>query len=317
MLAVAGGLALPSSDAAGETYPAKPIRILVGYPAGAQSDTTARLVGTRLGEILGQSFVVENRGGAGATIAAEAVAHSTADGYTLLLGGSSNMALAPLIYGDLRYDPVRDFVPIGRIVRIPWVIAVSSKLPVTTLPQLVAYGRAHPGELTFADSTTATQLAVEMMMSAAGVKVIRVPYKSTAPALLDVIGGRVDFTLADLSILAPHTASGTVRLLATTGDKRSREAPELPTVSEQGIAGFSAYSWNSLVAPRDTPADVVAKLRGALRQALCEREFRESLERMGFEPVDEEPEALGPLLKSEIERYRKLVDETGIRINAQ
>ena len=137
LFALAGALALPSPDAKGETYPTRPIRIVVGYPAGAQSDTTARLVGVRLGEILGQPVVIENRSGAGATIAAEVVARSAADGYTLLLGGSSNMALAPLVYGDLRYDPVRDFIPIGRIARIPWVVAANAKLPMKTFSQLI------------------------------------------------------------------------------------------------------------------------------------------------------------------------------------
>ena len=307
-------LALHALVAFGEAYPTKVIRLIVGYPPGAQSDTSARLVALGLGHVLGQTVVVENRSGATATIAAEVVARSSADGYTLLLGVSTNLALAPLLFSDLRYDPVRDFVPIGRIAQVPWMIAVRATLPVVTLANLLDYARAHPGELTFAGSAGGTQLAAMMLAKAARIEIVQVPYKGTTPAVADVAGGRVDFTIADLSALAPHMQSGKLRLLATTGPQRLPSVPDVPTVSEQGFPGFSTYSWNALVAPRDTPAEVVATLRRALRLAMHEPELRDGLERMGFVLLDEDPEEFAGVLKGEIERFRLLVRESGIRI---
>ncbi len=316
-LLAAAALTLHALVALGEPYPTRSIRLVVGFPPGAQSDTTARLVAIRLGGILGQSVVVENRSGATATIAADIVARSAPDGYTLLLGGSSNLALAPLLFTDLRYDPVRDFAPIARIARVPWMLAVNSKLPVKTLGELLDYARARPGEVTFAASGAGMQLAATMLMRAARVDVVHVPYKGTTPAVADVVGGRVDFVLADLAALAPHMQSGKLRLLATTGPRRVPTAPDVPTVAEQGFPGFSSYSWNSLVAPRDTSPEVIATLRRALRQALRERELREGLELMGFEAIDEQPEEFAGMLKSEIERFKLLVKESGIRLEIQ
>jgi len=300
-----------------QTYPTKPLRLLVGYPPGAQSDAVARLTAVRLGEILGQPIVVENRSGAPGTIAAELVARSPADGYTMLLGGSSNLAQAPFLFSDLRYDPVRDFVPIGRILKVSWMLAARAKFPATTLSEFLDYARAHPGEVTFAVSASGTQLASAMLMRAAGVTIVEIPYKGTAPAVADVLGDRVDFTLADLVAVGPHRRDGALRLLATTGSRRAPLAPDVPTVAEQGFPGFTAFSWSSIVVPRATPPEVVATLRSALRQALREPEFRERIERLGFEPVDEDPEAFAEVLKSEIDRFGQLIKDAGIRINVQ
>lgn len=309
--------ALQSAVATAQTYPTKPIRLIVGFPPGAQSDAAARLTAMRLGEILGQPIVVENRSGAVSTIAAEMVAKSPPDGYTVLLGGSSNLAQAPFLFADLRYDPVRDFVPIGRILKVSWMLAVRAKFPATTLAEFLDYARARPGEVTFAVSASGTQLAGAMLTRAANVKVTEVPYKGTAPAVADVLGDRVDFTLADLVAVGPHRHTGTLRFLATTASRRSPLAPDVPTVAEQGFPGFTAFSWSSLVVPRGTPPEVVATLRNALRQALRDPEFRESIERLGFEPIDEDPEEFAAVLKSEIDRFGQLIKDAGIRINIQ
>jgi tripartite-type tricarboxylate transporter receptor subunit TctC len=314
---VATMLALHSIVTFAQTYPVKPIRLIVGYPPGAQSDATARATATKLGEILGQPVIVENRSGASSTIAAELVANSPPDGYTMLLGGSSNLAQAPFIFSELRYDPVRDFVHVGRILKVSWMLAVRSTFPAATLAEFFDYARAHPGEVTFAMSATGTQIAGTMLMRAARVQVVDVPYKGTVPAVADVIGGRVDFTLADFFAVAPHAQAGTLRFLATTGSRRALLAPDVPTVAEQGFPGFVGFSWSSLAVPRGTPPETVAVLRRALRQALRDREFRANIERLGFEPVDEDPEEFGAVLKSEIDRFGQLIKDAGLSITVQ
>ena len=221
------------------------------------------------------------------------------------------MVLAPLVVEKLPYDPVQDFVPIGRIARVPLVVAVNARVPARSFPELLALARANPATLTYASGSLGTQVAVHLLMDSAGVKVINVPYKGSAPAIPDVVAGRVDCIFADYAILAPHAESGALRLLATTGATRGRATASLPTVAELGAQGFAYYSWSAVVAPSGTPAQVVATLREALRQVTRAPEFGEELERMGFEAVDEEPEALTGYIKSEIERLRPIVKQPG------
>jgi tripartite-type tricarboxylate transporter receptor subunit TctC len=312
-LFVLGAAVLASgvTSAFAQGYPTRPIRLYVGFPPGAQTDSVARIVGAALADRLGQSVVIENRSGASGAIAAEAAARAPADGYTLLIGGNSNMVLAPLVFENLSYDPVQDFVPIGRIARVPLVAAVNAKVPASSFPELLALARANPATLTYASGALGTQVAVDLLMDSAGVKVINVPYKGTAPAITDVVAGRVDIIFADYAILAPHAHSGALRLLATTGAARGRETPNLPTVAELGAQGFAYYSWSSVMAPSGTPAQIVATLRQALRQVMRAPDFGEELERMGFEVVDEQPEALTGYIKSEIERFRPIVKRPG------
>lgn len=308
----AAALAARAPHVFGQEYPARPIRLIVGFPPGAQTDSIARLVAAQLADVLGQSMVIENRSGASGTLAAEAAARAPGDGYTLLVGGNSNMVLAPLVFDNLRYDPLRDFVPIGRVARVPLVVAAASHLPVSSLQELLSLARSRPSTLTYASGAVGTQVAVELLMDLAGVKVVNVPYKGTAPAITDVVAGRVDFIFADYAVLAPHARSGSIRLLASTGAARGRETPNLPTVAELGMPGFAAYSWSSVMAPAGTPPGVVATLRKALRHLMHAPGFKEGLERLGFEAVDEEPEALSTHIRTEIERYRPIVNRTGI-----
>jgi tripartite-type tricarboxylate transporter receptor subunit TctC len=292
-------------------YPTRPIRLYVGFPPGAQTDAIARIVGAALADRLGQSVVIENRSGASGAIAAEVAARAPADGYTLLIGGNSNMVLAPLAFDNLPYDPVRDFVPIGRIARVPLVAAANANVPAGSFSELLTLARANPATLTYASGSLGTQVAVDLLMDSLGVKVVNVPYKGTAPAIADVVGGRVDFIFADYATLAPHSHSGTLRLLATTAAARGRETPNLPTVAELGARGFAYYSWSSLMAPSGTPAAIVAVLRNALRKVMRTPGFAEELEKMGFEAVDEEPETLTGYIRSEIERFRPIVKRQG------
>lgn len=309
-----GSLVLAASPAWADVFPARPIRLLVGFGPGAQTDSTARLVAQQLGELLGETMVVENRAGAGGTIGAEAAARSTADGYTLLLGGPGNLTLGPAINGSLRYDTLRDFVAIGRVARISLVLAVNSKVPATSVAELLSLARTSPGKLTYASAgrTSVMNLAVESLKIAAGVEVVEVPYRGSAPAVADVVAGRVDFIFADFSVLEPHARSGALRLLATSGAQRIRAAPDLPTVAEGGVSGYELETWNGIVAPSGTPPEVVKKLRQALRQALGTPRVVQGLERMGFEVIDEPPEAFTALLQMESERFGRLVKRIGL-----
>jgi tripartite-type tricarboxylate transporter receptor subunit TctC len=312
VLLATGCLWLGAWPAFGDDYPTRPIRLIVGFPPGAQSDAAARFVGGKLSEVLGQPVVVDNRGGASGTIGAELAARAPADGYTLLLGSISNLTMAPLTIPNLRYDPVHDFVAIRRFARVPFVIGVNPKIPATTLGALVDYARAHPGELTCATGAPINQLAIQMLTNLSSTDIVHVRYKGTAAAVADVVAGHVNLAIADVAALAPHAQSGKIRLLATTGPKRLRAAPELPTAIEQGFAGYALSTWHAIVVPRDTPPDVVATLRSALFKVVIAPGFNEELERMGFDAIDEDPAEFTAMLRAEIELLRPLVAQAGI-----
>lgn len=310
---VTGALQVLTSQVRAQGVAARPIRILVGFAPGAQSDLTARLVGQVLAPLLEVPVVIDNRPGASGTIAAEFAARAAPDGATVLLGGTSNLAIAAAFDDKLRYDPLRDFVFVGRIARIPWAFAVNAKLPITTMTQLIQSAKARPGELSYASGALATQLAVEMLKAEVGIDVLRVPYKGTAPAVLDVASGRVDFTVADIAAMQPHVRAGNLRMLATTGRGRARAVPDMPTVAEQGVPGYVTDSWNALVVPRDTPVEAVRRLRQAMAKALLTAELRDGLAHLGFEPIDEAAESAPELLRAEIESYKTLIRRTGMR----
>jgi len=276
--------------AASQSFPNRPIRIVVAYPPGGQADSVARLTAQKLGEILGGSVIVENRPGGNATIGAELVARAPADGYTLLLGGAANLTIAPALDSQLRYDTLRDFEAVGRVARVPQLLAVRATLPITTVSQLVEYAKQNPGKLTFASPAASNELAIESLKAAAGLDILVVPYKGTAPAMLDLVAGRVDLTFSDVASLTPHVRSGALRVIANAGAVRAREYRDVPTMAEQGVTSFVWESWQGLVAPMATPADVIGKLQGALKQALADADFSDGLERLGFVPIDESPD---------------------------
>lgn len=309
-LAVAAlGLRLPVAE--GRAFPARPIRLLVGYAPGAHSDAIARLIGRALEAELQVPVVVENRSGANGTIAVAAVVGSPADGHTLGLVGSGNLVLAPLVDATMRYDAQRDVVALARISRTPMVLAAHADLPAQGLDQLLAHARRHPGKLTFASTGNIAQLAIESLKASAGIDVVVVPYRGTAPALLDVVAGRVDLVLADVASVAPQARSGTLRLIAGTDPSRSRTFPDLPTMAEQGVSDAVWEAWQGIVAPAGTPVEIVGGLRAALLRARASPEFREGLDRLGFEPIDEPADAFATIVRQETERLRRLVHRLG------
>ena len=300
---------------AAEIFPSRVIKLVIPQPPGGHSDVVGRTLGPKLAEILQQPVVIDNRAGAGGTIGAELVARAAPDGYTLLLGGSNNLSIAVALLPEVRYDPLRDFVAIGGVVNIPYALAVRPGVPVNTLSELLAYARANPGRLNYGSSGigSTSSLAVEWIKSATGVNIVHVPYRVTAQAIHALLASEIDVVVSDLSLLVPHAKAGTLRLLAVAGARRAAVAPEIPTVAEQGIAGFSIDAWYGIVAPAGTPANVIAKLSGALREALQSPEVQQRFEESGYETILDTPAQFGAFIRSDIERYAKVIRQAGLR----
>jgi tripartite-type tricarboxylate transporter receptor subunit TctC len=301
----------PSRAAA---FPARPLRLIAGHPPGGQSDIIGRVIAPRLGEILGQPVVIENRSGAAGTIAATLVAKSPPDGYTLFICSSGNLALARVMVADLPYDPVRDFAMISRIARIPTVLAVGHWIPATNLRELVEYAMARPGQLAAGSSGigSSSGFTLEMLKAAAGVDILQVPYAGLAPAVMGLVAQQVDMVFADLALVAPHARSGTLRLLGVPAATRLAIAPDVPTLREQGFPDVVLDTWTGIVAPAATPADVQAQLANALAEAIGTREVRKRLRDIGLEAIDDTPARFSASVKADIRRFAELAERLGI-----
>ena len=299
----------PALPALAQSYPARPVHLLVGQAPGGHSDVIGRIIAQRLGEILKQPVVVENRGGAGGTIAAEAVARSPADGYTLLFAGSNNLGLALLVIRDLRYT-AQDFASVGAIARVPYALAVHPRVPARNLAELVAYAQAHPGKLNYATSGPGSMsgLGFEMLKRAAGIDMVAIPYKGSGPAAKDLVAGQVDMAFTDLSMLASLAGNGSVRLIAVASTKRSDAVADVATVTEQGHPELAIEPWYGLAAPAGTPRDVVARLNDALRRALRSPDVRGQFDRLGFTPIESTPEELDAIIEREVRTFEALID---------
>ena len=297
-----------------QSYPVRSVSIVSGTAAGGQSDRIARLVAQYLAELWRLPVVVENRAGADTTIAAESVAHATPDGYTLLIGGQSNLVLAAVQGGShMRYDPIADFAPIGRVARVPLVVAVNSSMKATTIAQLVDYAKAHPGAVTYASTGMVTRLGAELLKAAEGLDILEVPYKSQPSALADLLTGRIDMMFIDLSVVVPHAEAGTLRLLAVAGNHRAAAAPNLPTLAELGIRGVAVEPWYGLAAPARTPPEVLVRLRRGLAEVRRVPEFRQRLQQIGYEPIDDSPEQMAAEISGDIQEFSRIVKAAGIK----
>jgi tripartite-type tricarboxylate transporter receptor subunit TctC len=302
-------------DAPIQPYPSRPVRILTGNQPGTVSDITARLIGARLEQLWGTPVVIENRPGAGGAIAAEAVAKSPADGYTLLVAGQSNLVLGQAIGRDLRYDPQRDLAPIGRIVKVPFVLAVNSSVPINSVPKLIEYAKARPKQLTYATNGpgTLSQLSVELLTAATGTAMLAVPYKGLGSAMTDVVAGRVDMILTDYVGVAPQVKSGALRLLGVADAQRLSAAPEVPTIAEQGVTGYAVSGWYGLLAPAGTPPEILARLSSALDEVRRMAEVRQRLEELGCEPIEDSPAQFRALIAAELKKYSEITRRAGIK----
>ena len=310
MLAVAAWV----SGVAAQSFPSKPIRIIVPFAPGGANDLVTRLVAQKLTTGIGQTVVVENRGGAGGTIGLDVCAKAPPDGYTLVMAPTSAVAFAPSLNAKLSYDPVRDFAPVTSVSSGPNVLVVHPSVPATTVKDFIALARTKTGKLSYASSgaTSMSGMAAEMFKSMAGIDMVGVPYKGTGPAITELIGGQVDVMIADLAISLPHVNVKRLRAIAVTGPKRSPHAPQLPTVAESGVPGYTLVNWRGVLAPAATPRDIVLKLNAEIIKTLRSQDIRDSLAREGYEPIGDTPEQFAALIKSEVARYGKLIKAAGI-----
>ena len=296
-----------------DDYPTRPITLVAVFGPGSASDTICRIIANELSPMLGQPIVVEDRPGADGALAALYVHHQPADGYTLLMGTNSPLSADPFIHKDINYDPIKDFVPITRVGSFTLMLVVNPTLPIYSIKELVDYAKANPGKLTYASGNTAGIVGMETLKHNAEVSILHVPYKTTAPALEDIIAGRVSMMFADFTSAMPHVAAGTIRPLAISRIKRSTLYPDLPTMDEAGLKGFNLDAWAGLVAPAGTPSEIVTKLNVALRKVIDSPEVKAKFKNVGFEGFSSTPQELGNYIKAEIIDWGKMVKDAGIK----
>ena len=311
LLALFAGVAL-AGMAAAQGYPAAHVKLVVPFPAGSATDQIARVIGQELQTALGQSFVVENRPGAQDTIAAEAVAKSAPDGYTLLVTTNTPQAAAPSLYKQLRYDPVKDFAPVARLGTISFMLMVKSEFPAKSLKEFIAYARGRPGKLSAGFGSAGSQVSQAMLRSMAGIDFVDVPYKGLPQAITDLLGGSIDFTFADLANALAQAKGGKLRGLGVTSQRRSPLAPDVPAIAEE-IKGYELIAWFALMAPAGTPKDVVGKLHDATARALARPEIAARFATLGTDVAPMNPEELGAFIRSEIAKWARMAKEAGIK----
>src|SRR6266852_6249269 len=294
-------------------YPAKPLRLVVPFPAGESVDATARLVGRSWSAALGQQILVDNRGGAGGTIGSEAVAKSAPDGYTLLWGNVGPLAIGPGLYRKLGYDVAKDFEPVSLVAILPFVLFTSPVLPANSMVELLAYARAHPGELNFGSTGVGSglHLIAELFKSEAGIQIVHVPYKGVAQALPEMMSGKVQIAFNTIPAFLPHVKAGRLKALVITSTLRSPLLPEVPAMTEAGLAGVQGGSWHAVVAPAGTPRDVLARLNRTLVATIALPELRTQLTNQGAQPVGGSPEELRKFMQAEAEKWGRVIQSSG------
>ncbi len=299
-----------------QAYPNKPIRLVVGFAPGGNTDTVARLVGQRLGERLGTQVIIDNRGGAGGTIGTEMAATANADGHTLTMGTTTTHAIAVAAYPKLRYDPVRDFAPIAMVAIAPYLLVVNSKVPVSNLKEFVAHVKSQPGKLNYgsAGTATTTHLVMATLTSRAGLDMAHVPFKGNGPATTAVLGGEVQALFGAVPPLLPHAQAKRVRSLAISSATRSPSLPEVPTVAESGYPGFNVTLWLGFFAPKGTPAAIVKRLESELVQIASSADMKEQMSRQGLESHAAGSAELAKLLRTEIENYKQVFKTANIKL---
>jgi tripartite-type tricarboxylate transporter receptor subunit TctC len=308
---VATACAVPAVHA--ETYPTRPITLVAVFGAGSASDTLCRVIAQPLGAALKQPVIVENRPGADGALAAQYVAKANPDGYTLMMATNSPLSADPFLLKDISYDAVKDFSPVTRVGSFTLMLVVNPSIPAHSIRELIDYAKANPGKLSFASGNTAGIVAGETLKHWAGIDMLHVPYKSTPPALEDILAGRVSMMFADLTTAMPHVKAGTLRALALTRLKRSSLFPELPTMDEAGVTGFELDAWAGIVAPARTPPEIVNQLNGELRKVIDDPDIRAKLKNVGFEAFSSTPEELGDTIKVQLDKWGKMVTDAGIK----
>ncbi|MSQ72804.1 MAG: tripartite tricarboxylate transporter substrate binding protein [Betaproteobacteria bacterium] len=314
LVIAAGALCLCSAVVA-QSFPNKPLKLIVPYPPGGVGDTFGRLYAQQLGERLGQPVLVDNKPGASQAIGAEATIKSPADGYTLFLGSTSSLILQVGARKNLPYDPVRDFAPVSLVFNLPLYLVVNTELPVANVRELIAYGKANPGKLTFASigAGSTVHLAGEMFKKMAGIEMVHVPYKGSAPALTDIIAGRVSLMFDGGTSALPFVKAGKLRVLGTTDSRRSEQLPEIPTIAESGLPGYEAVSWFGIAAPAGTPKPVLERLAADTAAIVAKPDFKAKFAGAGMEMISTTPEAMAEIIRSGIPRWTRVMRDAGIQ----
>ncbi len=305
-------LCAAAGSALAQTYPSKSIRIVVGFPPGGGNDIIARLVGAKMQETWGQSVVIDNRPGAASIIAAEHVAKSAPDGYTLLVNATGGMSVNPVLYTKLPYDSLKDFVPISMVGSFPLVLIVNPSVPANSVPELVAYAKANPGKLNYSSGSSAFQVATEMFKQMTGADMRHIPYKGSAASITAVIAGDVHMTIVDAPPLMPQIKAGKVTALAVTSAQRSKGLPEVPTVAES-VPGYEMVLWIGMFAPAGTPREIAAKLNAEVVRIVKLPDIREKLHAMDVDPLGNTPEEVSEWIRREIAKYGPVVKAANIK----
>lgn len=303
-------LAQPSVAA----YPAKPVRVIAGFPPGSGADITARVIGQKLGEALGQQFLIDNRPGAGSNIAADLAAKAAPDGYTMFLGTVANTINATL-YARLPFDFARDFAPVVLAASAPNILVVHPSVPARSVAELVKLAKARPGQLNYASSGTGTapHLSTEMFKSMAGINLVHIPYKGSPQAVTDLLGGQVALMFSPASTVLPHVKSGRLRALAVTTSARMPSLPELPTVAESGLPGFETVTWFGFLVPATTPREIVSKLNAEIVKVLAQPEARQQFATQGIDIIGGTPEQFAAYIRDDIVKWTRVIRESGAR----
>jgi tripartite-type tricarboxylate transporter receptor subunit TctC len=310
-------LSLASCAALAQAYPSRPIKLIVPFPAGGGTDIIAREVANKVATQQGWTLVVDNKPGSGGNLGVDAAAKAAPDGYTIVLGQTSNLAINPTLYAKLPYNPQKDLAPVGLIASSPLVLVVASDSPYKTLADVIAAGKAKPEAINYASSGSGTvaHLATEQFQKVAGVKFTHVPYKGAAQGVTDLIGGQIQLYMSSVPTLIGHIRNGKMRALAVTSDKRVNDLPNVPTIAESGYKGFEAVTWFGIAGPAAMPKDAVAKLNAAFNKALQDADVKKKLEGQGADVLGGTPEQFGKLIQDDMVRWGKLVKDSGAKVD--
>jgi tripartite-type tricarboxylate transporter receptor subunit TctC len=298
-----------------QSYPAKPLRLIVTFAAGGGADFVARAIAPKLGEFLGQPVVVDNRPGANGALGADIAAKSAPDGYTLLLGAAGTMVVAPHLGANMPFDPMKDLIPSSLVAISPFVVTLNPSVQANSVRELIALAKANPGQINYGTSGTggSPQLATELFKSMTGVNLVHVPYKGLAPALTDLIGGQIQVVFADVGLVKGHIAGGKLKGLAVTSAARSSAMPDLPTVAEAGVPGYAGGTWYGILAPAGTPADIVSRVSAETRKTLALPEIKAAFLAQGMDSAGGTPEQFAAFMREEFGKWGKVIREAGIK----
>ncbi len=307
---------LTAGATAAQSYPTKPIKLIVPFAAGGPIDVMGRLVAHWLSSTLGQQVVVDNRPGASGAIGTRAAAAAEPDGHTLLIGSVTTLATGPLLAKNLGYDPLKDFAPVAMLASTPFALVVAPRVPAMTVQDFIAYARANPGKLNFGTPIgTLAHLTGELFRIRTNIDIVVIPYKGAATAVTDILAEQVDMTFEPTSVLAAHIHDGKVRPLAVTGTARSRQLPDVPTMIESGFAGFTSYSWTGIMVPAGTPTEIVRKLNAAINQGLKSPDMNSTLARLGAEAKVGSPQDFAAFIAEETQKWGAIVKSSGVKLD--